>query len=75
MPSSTPTICVRSPFANLRRRPELLEQADGRLEDAAGLAHVLAEENDVGVARHFLRDAADDRVPVGQFRHAKPPSA
>ena len=57
------------------QRAELLEQPDGRLEHAAGLGDVLAEEHHVGVARHFLRDAADDRVAISQFRHAKPPSA
>ena len=56
-------------------RAELLEQADGRLEHAAGLADILAEENHVGIARHFLRDAADHGVAISQFRHAKPPSA
>ena len=35
------------------QRAELLVQADGRLEHAAGLGHVLAEEHDVGVARSF----------------------
>ena len=50
--------------------PELLEQADGRLEHAARLGHVLAEEHDVGIARHLLRDAARDGVAIGQFRHA-----
>ena len=54
---------------------ELLEQPDGRLEHAAGLADVLAEEDDVGIARHLLRDAAGDRLAIGQFRHAQPPSA
>ena len=57
------------------QRPELLEQPDRRLEHAAGPADVLAEEDDVGVARHLLRDAAGDRVAIGQFRHAQPPSA
>ena len=37
--------------------------------------NVLAEEHDVGIARHFLRDAASHRIAIGQFRHAKPPSA
>ena len=57
------------------QRAELLVQTDGRLEHAAGLGHVLAEEHHVGIARHFLRDAAGDRVAIGQFRHAQPPSA
>src|SRR6185312_1722902 len=54
---------------------ELLIEPDGRLEYAAGLGYVLAEEHHVVVARHFLRDPADYRIAVGQFRHAKPPSA
>ena len=57
------------------QRPELLVEADRRLEHAAGLGDILAEEDDVGIARHFLRDAADDGVAISQFRHAKPPSA
>ena len=28
-----------------------------------------------GVAGHLLRDTARDSVPIGQFRHAQPPSA
>ncbi len=56
-------------------RTELFVQADGRLEHAAGLGDVLAEKYDVRIARHFLGDAADDGVAIGQFRHAKPPSA
>ena len=54
---------------------KLLEQPDGGLEHAAGLGDVLAEKHYVGIARHFLGDAADDGVAIGQFRHAKPPSA
>ncbi len=57
------------------QRPELLVKPDRRLEHAAGLGDVLAEEHHVGVARHFLGDAADHGVAIGQFRHAKPPSA
>ncbi len=56
-------------------RAELLEQPHRRLEHAAGAGHVLAEEHDVLVALHLLRDAAGDRIAIGQFRHAKPPSA
>src|SRR5271166_2246441 len=57
------------------QRPELLVEADGRLEHAARLADILAEEYDARIALHFLRDAACDRVAIGQFRHAQPPSA
>ena len=57
------------------QRPELLEQADGGFKHAAGFRHVFAEKHHVGVARHFLRDAAGDGVSIGQFRHAQPPSA
>ena len=46
------------------QRAELLVEADGRLEHAAGFGHVLAEEHDVGIALHLLRDAADDRVAI-----------
>ena len=54
---------------------ELLVEADGRLEHAARLADVLAEEDDALVARHLLGDAARDGIAIGQFRHAQPPSA
>ena len=75
-PMAAPMIaCSEIGVSRTRKRPELLEQTDGRLEHAAGLGHVLAEEHDVRIARHFLRDAADDRVAIGQFRHAQPPSA
>ena len=57
------------------QRAELLVKPDRRLEHAAGFGDVLAEKDDVGIARHFLGDAARDRVAIGQFRHAKPPSA
>jgi hypothetical protein len=57
------------------QRPELLVEPDRRLEYAAGLADVFAEKDHVGVARHLLRDAARDRIAIGQFRHAQPPSA
>ena len=55
--------------------PELLIEPDRGLEHAARLAHVLAEKDHVGVARHFLGDATGNGIAVGQFRHAKPPSA
>jgi len=57
------------------RRPEALEQSDGRLEYAAGTADVFTEEHDVLVALHLLRDRRCDRVAVGQFRHVDVPSA
>ena len=57
------------------QRAELFVEADRRLEHATGLGDVLAEEHHVRVARHLLGDAANDGVAIGQFRHAKPPSA
>ena len=57
------------------KRAELLVKSDGRLEHAARLGHILAEEHDVGVALHLLRDATDHRIAIRQFRHAQPPSA
>ena len=57
------------------QRSELLVETDGRLEHAARLGHILAQEHDVLVTLHLLGDAADDRVAIGQFRHAQPPSA
>ena len=51
------------------QRTELLVQPDRRLEHAAGLGDVLAEKHHVRIARHFLRDAAGDRIAIGQFRH------
>ncbi len=56
-------------------RSELLIKTDRRLEHAAGFGDVFAEEDHVGVARHFLGDAARHGVAISQFRHAKPPSA
>ena len=54
---------------------ELFIEADGRLEYAARLGDVLAQEYDPAVTFHLLRNAARDRVAIGQFRHAQPPSA
>src|SRR4029079_6515886 len=56
-------------------RAEFLQQAHRRLEHAAGAGHVLAQEHDVLVALHLLGDAACTSVAIGQFRHAKRPSA
>src|SRR5205807_5255785 len=53
---------------------ETLEQSDGRLEDAAGRADVLADEIDHGIARHLLGDPRRDRLAVAQFRHVALPS-
>ena len=55
--------------------PEPLEEPEGGLEDSARSADVLAEEDHALVARHLLRNAGGDGVPVGQFRHDDPPSA
>ena len=75
-PIAAPRIaCSEIGVSRTRMRPELLVEPDRRLEHAAGLGDVLAEEDDVLVARHLLRDAAGDRVAIGQFRHAQPPSA
>ena len=75
-PMAAPRIaCSEIGQSRTRLRPELLVQPDRGLEHAAGLGHVLAEEDHVRVARHLLGDAARDRVAIGQFRHAKPPSA
>ena len=57
------------------QRSELLVEADRRLEHAARLGDVLAQEDDALVALHLLGDAARDGVAIGQFRHAQPPSA
>src|SRR5262249_61829393 len=54
---------------------EALLQPHRRLEDAAGRAHVLADEIDGRVALHLLRDSPADRLPERQFRHDEPPSA
>src|SRR5438105_11311570 len=53
---------------------EPLEQPDRRLERATSVGHILAEEEDERVAFHLLRDALRDGLPIGQFRHADPPS-
>jgi hypothetical protein len=51
-------------------RPELIQQADRRLEHAAGRADVLAQANDRRIAAHLPRQSVRDRVPVGdQVRH------
>ena len=75
-PMAAPMIaCSEIGVSRTRSGPNCSYKPDGRLEYAAGLADVLAEEDDVGIARHFLRDTANDRVAIGQFRHAQPPSA
>ena len=75
-PIAAPKIaCSEIGQSRTRLRAELLVEPDGRLEHAAGLADVLAEEDHVGIARHLLRDAAGDGFAIGQFRHAQPPSA
>ena len=55
-------------------RAEALEQPDRGFEDAAGRAHVLADEVDHRVPLHLLRDPRRDRLAEAQFRHAAPPS-
>src|SRR5215813_5139636 len=57
------------------QRPKLFVKTDRCLEHTTGLGNILAEKYDVGIAGHLLRDAANDCVAVGQFRHAQPPSA
>ena len=39
-------------------------ETDGRFEHTARFRDVLAEEYDIGIARHFLRDAADDGISI-----------
>ena len=75
-PIAAPRIaCSEIGVSRTRNGPNLLVEADRRLEHAARLADVLAEEDDAVVALHLLRDAARDGVAIGQFRHAQPPSA
>ena len=62
------------------QRAELLIKTDSGLEAAAGLGDIFAKENDIGIARHFLCDAASDCVGIAdlghrQFLQAQPPSA
>src|SRR6202012_3446881 len=57
------------------QRSELFEESRRRLEHAAGTRDIFAQKHHVGVAFHLLRDAARYGIPVGQFRHAQPPSA
>ncbi len=54
-------------------RAELFVEPHRGLEHAASLADVFTNKNNVGIALHFLRDAAGDCVAIGQFRHAHPP--
>ena len=75
-PMAAPRIaCSEIGQSRTRLRAELLVEPDRGLEHAARLGDVLAEEDHVGIARHLLRDAARHRIAIGQFRHAKPPSA
>ncbi len=48
-----------------RAAGQVIEEADGGFEDAASFADILAEENDVRIALHLLRDAAGDGVAIG----------
>src|SRR2546430_953117 len=50
-------------------RAELLQQADGGLEHPARRRHVLTEEHHRIVAPHLLRDAAGDRLAIGDDAH------
>ncbi len=55
--------------------PELVEQALGQLEHAAGGARRPRRSSTTRrVAAHLLGDAGGDGLPVRQFRHAEPPS-
>jgi hypothetical protein len=58
-------------------RAELLQQADGGLEDPAGRGHVLAEEDHPVVPAHLLRDPAGHRLAVCDHSHdnSHPPAA
>src|SRR5262249_7132235 len=55
--------------------PELVKEADGRLEHASGTGDVLTDEDHPVVASHLLPDAARDRIAIRQCRHDEPPSA
>ena len=65
-PIAAPTIACSEIGVSLTRfGAELVEQADGGFEHAAGCGDVLAEQHDVRVAAHLLRDARGDRVTIG----------
>src|SRR5207245_1191278 len=53
-------------------RPELLEQARGRLEYPAGRRHVLAEEHHVWIPAHFLGDTPRHCVSISDNCHVSP---
>ncbi len=72
--------CSEIGVSRTRSGPNCSVEPTVALKHAARLGDVLAEEHDVVVARHFLRDAAGDRVAIADFcmqklRHAQPPSA
>ena len=75
-PMAAPRIaCSEIGVSRTRIGPNCSSRPTVALNTPPALADVLAEEDDVGVARHLLGDAAGDRVAIGQFRHAQPPSA
>ena len=67
--------CSLIGVSRTRSRAELVEQALGQLEHAAGRPDILADEHDARIAPHLLGDAAAIGRAIRQFRHAEPPSA
>ena len=75
-PIAAPRIaCSEIGVSRMRSGPELVEQADGRLEHSSRAGDVLTEHHEAGVASHLLGDAVGNGFAIGQFRHAEPPSA
>ena len=75
-PMAAPSIaCSEIGQSRTRFGPNFSSKPAVALNTPPAARHVFAQENDVLVARHFLRDAGRDGVAIGQFRHAAPPSA
>ena len=75
-PIAAPRIaCSEMGVSRTRRGPNFSRSPTVALNTPPAAADVLAQEHDVGIALHLLRDAARDGVAIGQFRHAQPPSA
>ena len=75
-PIAAPRIaCSEIGVSRTRLGPNCSSSPTVALNTPPARRDILAEEHDVGVALHLLRDAARHGVAIGQFRHAQPPSA
>ena len=75
-PTAAPRIaCSEIGVSRTRTGSSPQESPTVALTPPPAFPNVLAQEHDVGIARHFPGNAAGNRIAIGQFRHAKPPSA